>query len=352
MSHMVRMGLRPASLALAAALCFGTHVQAADDPIVAQSALTLSGLSFQLIDLTPGDGIAPSLSFQSDGLIDTGEWIYDEASDSYNFAGGPQFQNSLLPATPMTHVSSNGLSTVTSTVNSVTLQTQLPLSQLLPSMAPPDGTGTDDFTDSGSWAEANLSVGDGNTGGFASFTLGSGTGLILRGTLSSQLTMDSSAVSAVLAANGYDHWSLYGNLDAYGSFLMAAQAETPWPNADLLLQQGNQLDLSRYHTVWHGSNMWDDNTPLSDATSQSFEFTVVNFGDSNLIGDVLLNLHVLHNVDLFATRASTYIPPVDVPPIDVPPIDVPAIPEPSTYALMGLGLVGIVAVARRRRHTA
>lgn len=37
MSHMVRMGLRPASLALAAALCFGTHVQAADGPIVAQS---------------------------------------------------------------------------------------------------------------------------------------------------------------------------------------------------------------------------------------------------------------------------------------------------------------------------
>nr|WP_306563637.1 PEP-CTERM sorting domain-containing protein [Aquabacterium sp.] len=27
-------------------------------------------------------------------------------------------------------------------------------------------------------------------------------------------------------------------------------------------------------------------------------------------------------------------------------------PEPSTYALMGLGLVGIAAVARRRRHTA
>ena len=71
MSDMVRMGLRPASLALAAALCFGSSAQAAVDPLVAQASLTLSGLSFQLIDLTPGDGIAPSLSFQTEGVIET-----------------------------------------------------------------------------------------------------------------------------------------------------------------------------------------------------------------------------------------------------------------------------------------
>jgi hypothetical protein len=36
----------------------------------------------------------------------------------------------------------------------------------------------------------------------------------------------------------------------------------------------------------------------------------------------------------------------DVPVVVVP---TPGIPEPSTYALMGLGLAGIAAVARRRR---
>ena len=35
-----------------------------------------------------------------------------------------------------------------------------------------------------------------------------------------------------------------------------------------------------------------------------------------------------------------------------PNIDIPAIPEPSTYALMGLGLVGIMGVTRRRRRAA
>ena len=80
MSHMVRMGLRPASLALAAALCFGSSAQAADDPLVAQASVTLSGLSFQLIDLTPGDGIAPSLTFQTEGVIDSWNSVYDEAS--------------------------------------------------------------------------------------------------------------------------------------------------------------------------------------------------------------------------------------------------------------------------------
>ena len=114
MSNMVRMGLRPASLALAAALCFGSSAQAADDPLVAQASVTLSGLSFQLIDLTPGDGIAPSLSFQTEGVIDSWNSVYDEASDSW-LHSGPTYSNSLLPTTPVNYTTPDGLSTVTST---------------------------------------------------------------------------------------------------------------------------------------------------------------------------------------------------------------------------------------------
>jgi hypothetical protein len=75
---------------------------------------------------------------------------------------------------------------------------------------------------------------------------------------------------------------------------------------------------------------------LNQSESQDFEFTVVNFGDSTLTGVVALQLTVSSDVGVSAERFST----------------IPTIPEPSTYALMGLGLVGIAAVARRRRHTA
>jgi hypothetical protein len=41
-----------------------------------------------------------------------------------------------------------------------------------------------------------------------------------------------------------------------------------------------------------------------------------------------------------------------VVPIDPGSVITPTIPEPSTYALMGLGLVGISLVARRRQTQA
>ncbi|MFW9616223.1 PEP-CTERM sorting domain-containing protein, partial [Aquabacterium sp.] len=85
---------------------------------------------------------------------------------------------------------------------------------------------------------------------------------------------------------------------------------------------------------------------VQTASSRDFEFTLTNLGQADMNGLLALNLNVFSSMSLTALRPDVQ------PPIDLPPIDVPAIPEPSTYALMGLGLVGIVAVARRRRHTA
>jgi len=128
------------------------------------------------------------------------------------------------------------------------------------------------------------------------------------------------------------------------TFMMAAQssewfdAEGNYTGGSLL--QANQLELFDSRSMEHGAGL--DNTMLLLDGAQDFEFTVVNFGDSNLTGLIALQLTVGSDLSLYAQRFSEI----------TPPIDIPAIPEPSTYALMGLGLVGIATVARRRRHTA
>jgi len=346
MSDMVRMGLRPASLALAAALCFGSSAQAADDPLVAQASVTLSGLSFQLIDLTPGDGIAPSLSFQTQGIIDSSNMVYAETSDSW-LPAGPTYSNSLLPSTPLNYVSADSLSSITSTGNSITLQSNLPLSQVLPALTSPDGTGIGDYVNHGLMTGTDLNLGNPFEGTYQSFTLGAGTGLVLRGTLSNYTSVDRTAVQSALEANGYDWWSLSIGGNNAGIFQMAEQFTDNYPNG-YLMKQGNVVELVDDHFVTYDSTYYDDGISQSHSASSEFEFTVVNFGDSDLTGMVALNLMTNSDLNLNATRYSIIPPAIGVP----EDLYIPAIPEPSTYALMGLGLVGIATVARRRRHTA
>lgn len=334
MSALIRTPLRPVMLACAIALCSHANAQAADDPIIAQSTVTLSGLSFQLIDLTPGDGIAPSLSFQTQGVIDTSNSVYDEASDSW-LPNGPTYSNSLLPSTPVNYTSPDGLSTFTSTSNSVTLQSQLALSQVLPPLTPPDGTGAGHFA----YGETLSSVDLWTFGGpydmpSSGFTLGAGTSLVLRGTLSAEMTFDSTAVRSALAATGYHSWALYGTLVGLGRLQLGNQLYDADGNFfGASVQQSDRLYFDGRENVSHFNDM--DNSPLNLSTSQDFEFTVDNFGESDGTGVVDMYMRVNSDVRLYAERFSV-IPP--------------AIPEPSTYALMGLGLVGVTAVARRRRH--
>lgn len=332
MSYSLLKASRPASLALAIAFVLNGGAQAATDPLSSQASLSLSGLSFQLIDLDPNDGIAPSLSFVSNGLIDTQSFAYDESNDTF-LPAGPSYADSILPTAPLNYVTQDGLSSVNSTANGVTLKSQLPLSQLTAQGYTEGYFAGDLFT------QTDLVAGD-------AFTLSAGTGLIVRGTLTGQSSFDVSSAAAEFGAQGYDTWSAYGYAGAAGSFFMAASVKDLYDsNGDYVgfsVEQGNRIDLDvgRYVSFMNG----DENLLISDSQAQDFEFTLANFGSSDMNGIFALNMNVSSSLSLDAS--SLYTPPI---PETLP---VTPVPEPSTYALMGLGLVGIAVVARRRRHHA
>ena len=332
--NMVRLGLRPASLALAAALCLSSTAHAAESTFVAQASLSLTGLSFQLIDVNPTDGIAPSISFESTGYLG-GEWVYDELADTYTHQGGIQYSNSLLPSAPQSYVSADGLSTINTTSNSVLMQSQVSGSDLHGALDDTDLLGYASRT----WlTSSRFDVGKAFGGDYESFTLSAGTGLILRGTFSSKLSFaDNSALQSEFEANGYEDVSLVQNFHTTVDFTMAAlDRESSDPiGYGYDVKQGNYFYREAFDDMSQDS--LDGFAAVDRTTSNDFEFTIVNFGSADMSGVVSLSMSVVSNHSLGSFR---------------PSIDTPAIPEPSTYALMGLGLVGIMGVTRRRRRAA
>jgi hypothetical protein len=78
----------------------------------------------------------------------------------------------------------------------------------------------------------------------------------------------------------------------------------------------------------------------SNQSTNDFEFGLVNASGQDQTGEVYLNIDVRPNFNFSAYG--------DIVPVDPGPIT-PGVPEPGTYALMGLGLIGITLVRRQRR---
>ena len=162
--------------------------------------------------------------------------------------------------------------------------------------------------------------------------------MILRGTFSSKLSFaDNSALQPELEANGYEDVSLVQYFDTTVEFTMAALDRRIYDSADAVedVKQGNYFYRHISDSLSQGS--LSGLAALDRTTSNDFEFTIVNFGSADMNGVVSLNMSADSKLELSGYR---------------PNIDIPAIPEPSTYALMGLGLVGIMGVTRRRRRAA
>ena len=112
------------------------------------------------------------------------------------------------------------------------------------------------------------------------------------------------------------------------------------------LQLCHKADISEDDVNALRAHACTRHAPRSSGTARTLGLQASGFDLSQGFRDYLLGTG--QNPDDFGYIADL-ITNVKIGTVSVTPT-VPAIPEPSTYALMGLGLVGMALVSRRRRQ--
>lgn len=334
MSPFISACLRPTALASAILSALPLMARAGDtSPVVSSSTVTLSNLRFELIDLNANDGVTPSVSFDLTGQLSISGPLASNTSSS-------TYSNTLLPSTPTTVVSDSGRSSITTTADSVTLKSVTTVQDLLST--------NPNFTTSlgynygymGNNNRADLSVNNPQSIAnnltalsFGQFTLSANTILRITGTASSNSSLDATGLLGAMP-NGASNPTLsinkYPDPSAVGLALGKINAIQ---NGDMITPTGLQGSLATVPT--HPTLSVDQTNPTaSDTQSQDFELVYTNLHSASVTGDVSFSLSAINDLSVNWNYS-------------LPDTGVPSIPEPATYALMGLGLVGI-ALTRRR----
>ena len=367
---------RPVRLTLVSALLagLGAHAAAAEPFLSATSSL--SKLTFQLIDLDPNDGIAPSFTLMLDGKSSINA-LDVTAGD---FSTGPLISPVPLTgpstASPLpTFSQSTPYGSVTITPNSLILNSALRTQDLIrepyeTSYSYTQGASLITVTDSGQNIGGGAEVAFTLPGLMESYDpitesyyltsgrLSANTALIITGQARLNVLADRSILEAQAQAQelapGNDYVD-YGsrilasiNIGLSGSSSVTGDPTSGSFSNTFSLQEevGMYSGLSNYYDNVQG--LYIDTTDLILNRSSVKDFSLVAFNNSSLSTDVTLDI-AMNSTAAQVINGAKSTTVVSANPDWVPEPPTPTIPEPSTYALMGLGLVGLSLVARRQR---
>jgi hypothetical protein len=383
--------------AVAAALSLAAAAAQAESPYLSAS-IKLSNLSFQLIDLNPNDGVAPSMTILTKGNLSVTPF------DTYSVGFGNDpvttvvpFASQAITGSPLVDFSAqSGGVGVSTTSNSLSMQTSVKASELIAKPATVETNTYDYGPQVATYTYSSQVSGGGNDGTLSlvgsrqagwndplvySAKLSANTALIVTGQAAVDVhidrTMLDTAYQQVLADYGtpelgttIDANSMaraYITMSLYSSASDGLSSGGFTTGQDSYSSSSFRLGTEVYADALSGIQLYDPSTGFSDIVNGNTHdinkqrtFSLVSFNNTGLDIDLSLDLQAqvtaLQSVQR-STSTSTYtdnpnyVPP-ELPPFVTPDPSVPTIPEPSTYALMGLGLVGIALASRRQRPTA
>lgn len=323
------------------------HAQAADfDAVLSRTSASLSNLRFQLIDLTPDDGVGPSVTFNSLAVLDgTQLFAIDDLGVTQSYSG-PSYANSWLPTPGFNLTNGTGVTTST-TGNSITLSSQLTWGDLSNNLqsVPNYRNGTAQTYGGAVLAHPDLSS-------LGTFTLGANSLLVVSGTatVNTQLDFSSLAPGQANAQEPYETSTL--TRSGFANIIVGMGDDVLVGNffEDIngRIDLANTLDLTAGN---NGDTVIDLNAGFDQATrdiysSKNFTFSLGNSSDAESTHTLGWMLNVNDTLTLNQYTLSTETPIID--PIDptLPPIP-GNVPEPGTWAMMGLGLVGLAWMRRR-----
>lgn len=303
------------ALANVALALFSAQAWAASD--LATASVSLSRLTYELIDLDPNDSVAPTVTFKTPGGSSVWEFTrknfdptfqsqVDQPTALYNRSGSIDF----------THASGKA----SFGAGGVSLQSNYSVDQ---AKAIIDTVPVAERGNSATFEQQLDLLG----GKEFSFTLGAHTAIVFKGQASISTSLNETTVQTALT----------GLLPAHGSLTLASRASAyvkgGWDNnfpdgRDNERSWGigsvasSEVSSSAINSIY---------TPLT-SVNDPFQIVFTNDGFSSMDASV--------NVGLEVRQSLTINPPPN-----------PAIPEPASYLMWALGLAGLACVSRKHLIT-